>query len=54
MAERYWLDETDPGELRRRAQDLRSDGLFAMAEEFRWRANYLEREYGPQRREPDS
>lgn len=40
--ERFWLDELDPAELRRRANDLARDGLLAVAEQFRARANELE------------
>ena len=41
--ETYWLDETDPSELRRRAEDLRKDGLLAAARELEQRADQLER-----------
>lgn len=41
--EKYWLDETDPRELRRRADDLEKDGLLAMAHELRRRAWLHER-----------
>jgi hypothetical protein len=41
MGERFWLEETDPDELVRRAADLRKDGLLAMAEEFLIRADHL-------------
>lgn len=41
--ERYWLDETDPAELRRRARDWDATAHFGLAEQFRERANQLER-----------
>lgn len=41
MAERYWLDETDPRELERRADDLASSGLWAMADMLKERARAL-------------
>ena len=45
MAEKFWLDEVDPKELRRRARDLRRDGLYAAATQLEERARQLE--FGP-------
>ena len=42
MSERFWLDETEPSELRRRAEDLEGDGLLAMARALRGRADDLD------------
>lgn len=42
MNERFWLDETDPSELRRRAADLERDGLLAAARTLRDRADELD------------
>lgn len=42
-AEIFWLDETSPHELRRRANDIAADGLLAVAVQFRERADELER-----------
>ena len=42
MSETYWLEETDPQELRRRANDLMKDGWLAMAHELLARAEMLE------------
>ncbi len=41
-AEKYWLDETCSGELRRRAMILRQDGFFAVAKQFEDRARFLD------------
>ncbi len=41
--EKFWLDETDPAELRRRASDWEATSHFGLAEEFRARADMLER-----------
>ena len=37
----FWLDETDPKELLRRADDLRKEGLIAAADELVQRARFL-------------
>lgn len=39
--ERFWLDETDPNELERRARDLDRDGMMAAAKELRDQARAL-------------
>ena len=44
MAEKFWLDEADPKELLRRANDLDRDGMFGVANQFRERASALEHE----------
>lgn len=44
--ERFWLDEWNPDELRRRAKDLDRDGLKALATDFRRRAHDLEEQKG--------
>jgi hypothetical protein len=41
MAERYWLDETDPRELYRRAEDLSSSGHFGLACQLKARAHEI-------------
>lgn len=41
--ERYWLDETDPAELRRRANDWEATSHHGLAQQFRERADELER-----------
>ena len=41
-SEIYWLDETDPQELRRRANDLNRDGFSGLASQLRQRALELE------------
>jgi hypothetical protein len=41
MRERFWLDETNPEELERRANDFEKTSHFGLAEEFRERAKYL-------------
>ena len=38
MRERYWLDETDPAELERRATDWEATAHYALAAQFRQRA----------------
>lgn len=43
VAERYWLDETDPAELRRRADDLLADGHWGLSAQLQERADKLER-----------
>ena len=40
--ERYWLDEQDPRELRRRATDLAKDGHPALAQQLNQRADELD------------
>jgi len=40
--ETFWLDETDPAELRRRAECLRQDGLWEVARQFDERAARLD------------
>ena len=42
MAEKFWQDETDPKELRRRAEDLRRDGLWAAAQQLEDRARQFD------------
>lgn len=39
--ERFWLEETDPAELERRARDWEATSHFGLAEEFRERAAFL-------------
>lgn len=41
MGERYWLDETNPDELERRAQDFEATVHFGLAAQFRDRAREL-------------
>jgi hypothetical protein len=40
--ERFWLEETDPWELRRRARDFEATSHFGLAEQFCQRADELE------------
>lgn len=37
----YWLDETDPSELERRAEDMERSAHYGIAEEFRIRSYEL-------------
>jgi hypothetical protein len=41
--ERFWLNETDPNELRRRAYGLHHDGFLAMGDQLIDRANQIEK-----------
>jgi len=43
MGERYWLDETDPAQLRRRADDFEAEHHLGLASQLRERAEELER-----------
>ena len=42
MAEKFWEDEKDPSELRRRAEALNRDCLFALAAQLNDRADFLD------------
>jgi hypothetical protein len=45
--EKFWLEEDDPAELRRRANDLIGDGFFAIGQQLLDRAAWLDERQKP-------